>query len=91
VELVGAKWVRTIPIASMYTAVREYSFESCPDYKNKNMIITYIANTLFIIIILFIIWFVVCSIIYIDKPSNDLTGQSERQKRNNDYNNDYYP
>jgi TM2 domain-containing membrane protein YozV len=55
------------------------------------MIITYIANTLFIIIILFIIWFVVCSIIYIDKPSNDLTGQSERQKRNDDYNNDCYP
>jgi TM2 domain-containing membrane protein YozV len=55
------------------------------------MIITYIANTLFIISILFIIWFVVCSIIYTDKPSNDLTGQSERQKRNDDYNNDYYP
>jgi flagellar biosynthesis/type III secretory pathway M-ring protein FliF/YscJ len=59
--------------------------------KNKIMIITYIVNTLFIIIILFIIWFVVCSIIYKDKPSNDLTGQSERQKRNDDYNNDYYP
>jgi preprotein translocase subunit SecG len=56
------------------------------------MIITYIANTLFIIIILFVIWFVVCSIIYRYKPSNDLTGQqSERQKRNDDYNNDYYP
>jgi len=59
--------------------------------KNKIMIITYIANTLFIISILFIIWFVVCSIIYTDKPSNDLTGQSERQKRNDDYNNDCYP
>ncbi len=56
------------------------------------MVITYIANTLFIIFILFIIWFVVCSIIYRDKPSNDLTGQqSKRQERNDDYNNDYYP
>ena len=54
------------------------------------MVITYIANTLFIIFILFVIWFVVCSIIYRDQPSNDLTGQSERQKRNDDYNNDYY-
>ena len=58
--------------------------------KNKIMVITYIANTLFIIFILFVIWFVVCSIIYRDQPSNDLTGQSERQKRNDDYNNDYY-
>ena len=58
---------------------------------NKIMVITYITNTLFIIFILFVIWFVVCSIIYRDQPSNDLTGQSERQKRNDDYNNDYYP
>ncbi len=29
--------------------------------------------------------------IYRDKPSNDLTGQSERQKKNDDYNTDYYP
>ena len=55
------------------------------------MVIAYIANTLFIIFILFVVWFVVCSIIYRSQPSNDLTGQSERQKRNDDYNNDYYP
>lgn len=51
----------------------------------------YVGNVLFCSIILFIIWFIVCSIIYRDKPSNDFTGQSERQKRNDDYNNDYYP
>ncbi len=56
------------------------------------MVITYIANKLFIIFILFMIWFVVGSIIYRYKPSNDLTGhRSERQERNDDYNNDYYP
>jgi preprotein translocase subunit SecG len=53
--------------------------------------ITYIANTLFILFILFCVWFIVCSIIYRDKPSNDLTGQSERQKKNDDYNTDYHP
>ncbi len=53
--------------------------------------ITYIANTLFILFLLFWVWFIVCSIIYRDKPSNDLTGQSERQKKNDDYNTDYYP
>ena len=37
------------------------------------------------------LWLIVCSIIYRDKPSNDLTGQSERQKKNDDYNTDYYP
>jgi len=53
--------------------------------------ITYIANALFILIILFLVWFIVCSIIYRDKPSDDLTGQSERQKKNDDYNDNYYP
>jgi hypothetical protein len=53
--------------------------------------ITYIANTLFILFLLFWVWVIVCSIIYRDKPSNDLTGQSERQKKNDDYNTDYYP
>jgi preprotein translocase subunit SecG len=54
--------------------------------------ITYIANTLFILIILFWVWFIVCSIIYGYKPSNDLTGQkSERQEKNDDYNTNYHP
>lgn len=51
----------------------------------------YVVNILFCSIFLFIIWFIVGSIIYKDKPSNDFTEQSERQKRNDDYNNDYYP
>jgi hypothetical protein len=54
------------------------------------MVITYIANVLFIIIILFAIWFIVGSIIYGHKPVGG-DSQSERQKRNDDYNNDYYP
>ena len=53
--------------------------------------ITYIANTIFVIFLLFCLWLIVCSIIYRDKTSNDLTGQSERQKKNDDYNTDYYP
>lgn len=53
--------------------------------------ITYIVYTIFIIVILLCVWFIVCSIIYRDKPSNNLNGQSERQKKNNDYNTDYYP
>jgi len=53
--------------------------------------ITYIANTLFILILLFWVWFIVCSIIYRYKPSNDLTCQSERQKKNDDYDTSYYP
>jgi|LakMenEpi03Aug12_release.lakeMendotaPanAssembly.Ray.scaffolds.fasta_scaffold2868277_1 hypothetical protein len=56
--------------------------------------ITYIANTLFILFILFWVWFIVCSIIYGYKPSNDLdlTGhQSERQEKNDDYHFDYHP
>lgn len=56
------------------------------------MIITYTANILFVIFILFMIWFVVCSIIYRYKQPDNLTGQqSERQERNDDYNNNYYP
>ncbi len=53
--------------------------------------ITYIANTIFILFILFFVWFVIGEIIYKDKPYNDFTGQSERQKKNDDYNNNYYP
>jgi uncharacterized membrane protein len=58
---------------------------------SDNIMITYIANTLFILHLLFWIWMIVCSIIYRDKPSNDLTGQSERQKKNDDYNTNYHP
>lgn len=50
-----------------------------------------VANIFFYSLFLFIIWFIVASIIYKDEPSNDFTSQSERQKNNNDYNNDYYP
>lgn len=53
--------------------------------------ITIIANIIFILFILFCLWFLICSIIYRDKPANDVSGQSERQKRNDDYNNYYYP
>lgn len=53
--------------------------------------ITYIANTIFVVFLLFCLWLIVISIIYRDKPSNDLTGQSERQKKNEDYNNNYHP
>lgn len=53
---------------------------------------TYIANGIFIIFILFWTWFVVCSTIYRHKPGNDSTGhQSERQKKNDDYDTDYFP
>jgi preprotein translocase subunit SecG len=53
--------------------------------------ITYIANTIFVLFILFCIYLIVCSIIYRDKPFNDFTGQSERQKKNDDYDTNYYP
>ncbi len=53
--------------------------------------ITYIANTIFILLLLFFACFVVGCTIYGDRPRNDFAGQSERQKKNDDYNNDYYP
>jgi len=57
-----------------------------------NPVITYLANTIFILFIIFCIWFIICSLKYGYKPSDDLTGQqSERQKKNDDYNTDYYP
>lgn len=56
----------------------------------NDTIITYIANTIFILFIIFCIWFIICSIVYSDKPCNDLSGQSERQKKNEDYDTDYY-
>lgn len=53
---------------------------------------TFIANILFVIFILFCLWFIVSSIIYRHKVSNYLDGsQSERQKKNEDYNMDYHP
>jgi hypothetical protein len=52
--------------------------------------ITYIANTIFILVILFWGW-LSYYLIYEDKSSNNLTNQSERQEKNNDYNNDYHP
>ena len=54
------------------------------------MIITYIANTIFVLVILFVIYLIVVSYIYRDKSPKDNTGQSERQERNDDYNNDYF-
>jgi hypothetical protein len=53
--------------------------------------IKYIVYTIFILFLLFCVWFIVCSLIYGDRPTNDLSGQSERQNKNDDYNNDYYP
>jgi preprotein translocase subunit SecG len=54
--------------------------------------INIIATIVFILIIAFFAWLIICSYIYRDKSNDDLTGhQSDRQKENNDYNNDYYP
>jgi hypothetical protein len=56
---------------------------------------TYIANSFVILNILvfgfILIRAIILSLFYKDNSSKDLSGQSERQKRNNDYNNDYYP
>ena len=61
------------------------------DNLNQNKM-TFIANVLFVIFILFCLWFIVSSIIYRHKVSNNLDGsQSERQKKNEDYNMDYHP
>lgn len=57
----------------------------------ENELIIYIANSIFIIFILFCAWFMACSIIYRDKSLNDDSNtQSDRQKKNDDYNTDYY-
>jgi hypothetical protein len=69
-----------------------HTFESCPDYLKINiMVVTYIVNVIFILFILFIVWFIICSIIYREKDGDDFSGQSDRQKKNDDYNTDYYP
>jgi len=52
---------------------------------------TIVASIIFILFLLFWVWFIVCSIIYKDKPADATGDQSERQKRNDDYNTDYYP
>jgi hypothetical protein len=52
--------------------------------------IIYIANIVFILIILFWGW-LSYFLIHEDKPSNNFNKQSERQEKNNDYNNDYHP
>ncbi len=54
------------------------------------MIMAYIEYILLVLFILFII-FAICAFIYRDEESKDFTGQSERQKQNDDYNNDYHP
>ena len=55
------------------------------------MVVTYIVNVIFILFVLFIVWFIICSIIYREKNGDDFSVQSDRQKKNNDYNTDYYP
>lgn len=50
-----------------------------------------IANVIFIIFIIFFVFFVICSVKYRDKHTNDLSGQSERQKNNSGYNTDFFP
>jgi heme/copper-type cytochrome/quinol oxidase subunit 2 len=55
------------------------------------IILTYIANIFFILFILVIVWLFVCSIIYKDKPVDVGESQSDRQKKNDDHNTDYYP
>ena len=59
--------------------------------KIKIMVVTYIVNGIFILFVLFIVWFIICSIIYRDKEGDNFLGQSDRQKKNDDYNTDYYP
>ena len=54
------------------------------------MIITYIANAILIIMILFEILFVL--VLIDDGATNDMSSSgSERQIRNDDYNDNYYP
>jgi hypothetical protein len=52
--------------------------------------IIYVANIIFILAILFWGW-LSYSLIYEDKPSSNFNKQSERQEKNNDYNNNYHP
>jgi len=60
-------------------------------FKDKEkMILTYIANAIFIMIVLFIILFL--WLLHDDDATNDMSSTgSERQIRNDDYNNNYYP
>jgi hypothetical protein len=52
--------------------------------------ITYVANIIFILAILFWGW-LSYFLIHEDKPSSNFNKQSERQEKNNDYNNNYHP
>jgi predicted membrane channel-forming protein YqfA (hemolysin III family) len=55
------------------------------------MVVTYIANGFFILIVLFNVWFIIGSIIYREKEPDDLSGQRDRQEKNDDYNTNYHP
>ncbi len=59
------------------------------------VVITYIANGFFILFVLLHVWLIMGSIFYREKKDDDLTyngsGQSDRQKRNDDYNTNYHP
>lgn len=58
--------------------------------KKEKMIITYIANTIGILILLFGIIF--CYLLSDDGATNDMSSTgSKRQIRNDDYNDNYYP
>jgi len=52
------------------------------------MVVTYIINVIFILQLLCIIWFISC---LIHNEGNDLSGQSDRQEKNDDYNTNYHP
>ena len=54
-------------------------------------VINYIANGVFIFIILFAIFLIVGYMKYREPPYDGFSEQSERQKRNDDYNNDSHP
>ena len=60
-------------------------------YQLKKNMITYIANTFLIVLILFFVFLIVMRIIYGNKPDEEFRGSSERQKKNEDYNDYFYP
>ena len=45
----------------------------------------WVANILFMLLVLFALFMLVVGWIYRDKREPDLTGQSDRQKKNDDY------
>lgn len=83
-------WVIVLPIQIYY--VLKISLLNTTTKHTEAQMINIIATIVFILIIAFFAWLIICSYIYRDKSNDDLTGhQSDRQKENNDYNNDYYP